>query len=116
MYYHKKSTAFSVPIAMKLKNFEHQYRGADKSLARPGRKNLQRPNSNFWKPLKKIQKVSVQPGLRGSKDFRVGQKMATFKLFFQSDWAKDLSVPLYIYIDFIHRISPDSNNSHAKYA
>ena len=27
--------------------------GADKSLARPGRKKLQRPNSNFCKPLKK---------------------------------------------------------------
>ena len=30
-----------------------QYWGVDKSLARPGRKNLQRPNSNFCKPLKK---------------------------------------------------------------
>ncbi len=28
--------------------------------------------------------LSVQPGLRGSNDFRVGQKLATFQLFFQS--------------------------------
>ena len=28
--------------------------------------------------------LSVQPGLRGSNDLRVGQIMATFQLFFQS--------------------------------
>jgi len=28
--------------------------------------------------------LSVQPGLRGSNDLRVGRKMATFHLFFQS--------------------------------
>jgi len=28
--------------------------------------------------------LSVQPGLRGSNDHRVGRKMATFQLFFQS--------------------------------
>jgi len=28
--------------------------------------------------------MSVQPGLRGSNDLRVGRKMATFQLFFQS--------------------------------
>ena len=39
--------------------------------------------------------LSVQPGLRGSKDLRVGRKMATFQLFFQSGRAKDLSAPLY---------------------
>jgi ribosomal protein L37E len=45
---------------------------------------LQRPNSNFCKPLKKkkIRRLSVQPGLRGSNDLRVGRKMATFQLFF----------------------------------
>ena len=31
-----------------------------------------------------MRKLSVQPGLRCSKDLRVGQKMATFQLFFQS--------------------------------
>ena len=58
---------------------------------------LQRPNSIFRKPLKKkkIRRLSVQPGLRGSNDLRVGRKMATFQLFFQSDRAKDLSAPLY---------------------
>ena len=42
--------------------------------------------------------LSVQPGLRGSNDLRVGRKMATFQLFFQSGRAKDLSAPLYIKI------------------
>jgi len=40
--------------------------------------------SNFCKPLKKKIRLSVQPGLRGSNDLRVGQKMATIQLFFQS--------------------------------
>ena len=39
--------------------------------------------------------MSVQPGLRGSNDLRVGRKMAAFQLFFQSGRAKDLSAPLY---------------------
>jgi len=32
----------------------------------------------------KIGRLSVQPGLRVSNDLRVGRKMATFQLFFQS--------------------------------
>ena len=39
--------------------------------------------------------LSVQPGLRGNKDLRVGRNTATFQLFFQSGRAKDLSAPLY---------------------
>jgi len=78
--------------------------GADKSLARPGRKQSTATNlgiysthsprrsihfldrsSNFCKPLKKkIKTLSIQPGLRGSNDLRVGRKMATFQLFFRS--------------------------------
>ena len=78
--------------------------GADKSLARPGRKqatvtklgifSIHSPRSsihflarrsNICKPLKKkIQNLSVQPGLRVSNDLRVGRKMATFQSFFQS--------------------------------
>jgi len=76
---------------------------ADRSLARPGRKQATANKlgiysiysarssihflalcSNFCKPLKKNRKLSVQPGLRGSNDFRVERKMATFLLFFQS--------------------------------
>ena len=39
--------------------------------------------SNFCKPLKKKSELSsVQPGLRGSNDLRVGRKMATFQFFF----------------------------------
>jgi len=78
--------------------------GADKSLAWPGRKQATATKlriystysprssihflahcSNFCKPLKKkFRMLSVQPGLRGSNDLRVGQKMVTIQLFFQS--------------------------------
>jgi len=78
--------------------------GDDKSLARPGRKQATANKlgiystysprssihflarcSNCCKPLKKqFRKLSVQPGLRGSNDHRVGRKMATFQLSFQS--------------------------------
>ena len=77
--------------------------GVDRSLARPGRKHATAtklriystysPRSskhflagcfNFCKPLKKIRSLSVQPGLRSSNDLRVGRKMATFQLLFQS--------------------------------
>jgi len=43
-----------------------------------------------------FRKVSVQPGLRGSNDLRVGRKMATYQLFSQFGRAKDLSAPLYM--------------------
>ena len=79
-------------------------RGADMSLARPGSKQATATKlgiystypprssihflarcSNFCKTLeKKFRMFSVQPGLRGSNDLRVGRKMATFQLFFQS--------------------------------
>jgi len=62
------------------------YRVADKSLVRPGRKQ-----STATKLLtfashskKKFRRLSVQPGLRGSNDLRVGRKMVTFQLFFFS--------------------------------
>ena len=56
---------------------------------------LQRPNSNFCKPLKKkFRRLSVQPGVCGSSDLRVGQKLATFQLFFQFGQAKNLSPPM----------------------
>jgi len=42
---------------------------------------------------KKFRNLSVQPGLRGSNDLRVGRKMANFQLFFESGRAKDLSAP-----------------------
>ena len=79
--------------------------GADKCLARPGREqatatklgiqSTYSPRSsihllvrcyNFYKPLKKkFRWLSVQQaGLRGSNDLRVGRKMATFQLLFQS--------------------------------
>jgi len=78
--------------------------GADKSLARPGRKqatanklgifSTYSPRSsihilyhccNFCKPLnKEFRRLSDQTGLRGSNDLRVGRKMVTFQLFFES--------------------------------
>ena len=76
-------------------------RGADKSLARPGRKQstaikleIYSPHSpqssiqfltrcsNFFKLLKKFRTLSVKPDFCGSNDLRVGRKMATFQLFF----------------------------------
>ena len=74
------------------------YRDADKSVARPGRKQATATKLlTFASHLKKkIRKLSVQPGIRGSNDLRIGRKMATFQLFFQSGRAKDLSASLYI--------------------
>ena len=43
---------------------------------------------------KKLRRLSVQPGLLDSSDLRVGRKMVTFQLFFQSGRAKDLTAPL----------------------
>jgi len=83
---------------------EEVRRGADKNLARPGRKQATATKlgiystysprssihflarcSNICKPLKKkCRKLSVQPGLRNSSDLRFGRKMATFQLFSQS--------------------------------
>ena len=55
------------------------YRGADKSLARPGRKQATATKLYFCMPLKKkkFRRLSVQPDLRGSNDLRVGRKIAT---------------------------------------
>ena len=72
------------------------YRGADKPLARPGRKQATATKLfNLWQATQKqFRRLSVQPGLRGSNDLRVGRKMGTFLLFFQSDRSKDLSARL----------------------
>ena len=67
----------------------------DKSLARPGRKQATATKLEVLQATQKqFRKLSVQPGLRGSNDLRVGRKMANFQLFFQSGQAKDLSAPL----------------------
>jgi len=73
---------------------EEVYRGADKSLARPGRKQATATKLNFSSHSKTIQLVVRPTGLRGSSDLRVGRKVATFQLFFHAGWAKDLSEPL----------------------
>jgi len=72
---------------------------ADKSLARPGRKQATATKLTFVSQSKKknYRKSSVQPILRDSNDLRVGRKMANFQLFFQSGRAKDLSALLYMF-------------------
>jgi len=78
------------------RKFKLQYRGADKSLAQPGRKQATATKLYLLQATQKnFRNLSVQPGLRGSNYLRVGRKMATFQLFFQSGRAKDLSAPLY---------------------
>jgi len=60
---------------------------------------------------KKFRRLSVQPGLRGSSDLRVGRKMATFQLFFQSGRAQDLSAPhVKILKEHLRRVSVQVNN------
>ena len=74
---------------------DYLYRGANKSLARPERK--QATATKLWllqATQKQFRMLSIQPGLRGSNDLHVGRKMATFQLFFQSVRAKDFSASL----------------------
>jgi len=74
----------------------HVYRGADKSLARPGKKQATATKLELLQATqRKFRSLSVQPGLRSSNDLRVRLKMATFQLFFQSGLVKDLSASLY---------------------
>ena len=59
------------------------YRGAGKSLARPGWKQATGTKLKLLQATQKqFRRLSVQPCLRGSNDLRVGRKMATFQLFF----------------------------------
>jgi len=59
--------------------------GADKSLARPGRKQATATQLLLLQATqKKFGRLSIQPGLRGSSDLRFGRKMMTFQLFFPS--------------------------------
>ena len=85
-------------LLLKNKDYALIYRGANKSLARPGRKHATATELQILQATQKqFRRLSVQPGLRGSNDLRVGRKMANFQLFFfQSCWAKDLSAPLYV--------------------
>jgi len=92
-------------MTVKMYNYPRTLRGsADKSLARPGRKQatatklgiyltyyprnsvhfLARGSTFASHSKKKLRTLSVQPGLRGSNDLHVGRKMVTFQLFFQS--------------------------------
>ena len=77
-------------------SFVSTYQVADKSLARPGRKQATETKFQVLQNTKKkkIRNLSVQPGLRGKNDLCVGRKMATFQSFFQSGRAKDLSANL----------------------
>ena len=75
--------------------------GADKSLARPGRKQATATKLGIYSTYfprssiqflalaltftshskKKFRRLFVQPGLRSSNDLRIGRKMANFQLF-----------------------------------
>ena len=86
------------------------YRGADKSLAQPEEKQATATKLlSLQATQKHFRMLSVQPGLRGSNDLRVGRKMATFPLFFQSGRSNDListSVRvLYVYLH-LHWLVP----------
>ena len=98
LYYHYHHHLILI-VKIYVINVILEYRGADKSLARPGRK--QATATKLWLSRvtqKKFRRLSIQPGLCGSSDLHVGRKMATFQLFFQSGRAKDLSAPLYQYL------------------
>ena len=72
------------------------YRGADKSLDRPGRKQATATKLQLLQATQKqFRRLPVQTGLRGSNDLRVRQKWRTFNCFFQSGWDNELSAPLY---------------------
>ena len=60
------------------------YRGADNSLARPGKKQATATKLQLLQATqKKIRKLSVQQGLRDRNDLCVGKKMANFQFFFR---------------------------------
>ena len=62
--------------------YYNTYRCADKSLARPGRKQATAIKLlSFASHSKKFRRMSVQPGLRGSNDFRVRRKTTNFQFF-----------------------------------
>ena len=72
----------------------HTYRGADKRLARPGRKQATATKLELLLDTKKkFKRLSVQPGPRDSNDLCVGEKWRPFNCFFQSGRSKDLSTP-----------------------
>ena len=79
---HEITVIFAQPLFLNC--HRSTYRGADKSLSRPGRK--QATATKLWllqaTQKKKFRSLSVQPGLRGSNDLRVGRKMAKFQFFF----------------------------------
>jgi len=51
---------------------------------------------DHWLQMYRGADKSVQPGLRGSNDLRVGRKMATFQLFFSWVGLRIYQHPLYI--------------------
>ena len=69
---------FLVQLRFQLNRKQVLYRGADKSLARPGRKQATATKLLQTTKKKKIRTLSVEPGLR------VERKVATFQLFFFS--------------------------------
>ena len=72
------------------------HRGADKSVARPGRKQTTATKLYILQATKKKIQNVVRPTRSPRQQWPPRRtKMATFQLFLQSGWAKDLSAPLY---------------------
>ena len=70
---------------------ECTYRGADKSLAGAGRNTLQRPNSNFCKPLKKNSESCPTNQISAAAMTSLSEEeWRPYSCFFQSSRATDL--------------------------
>ena len=93
----------TTPSSAEVKEGAYLLGVADKSLARQGRKQATATKLGIYSTYsprssihflarcstsashsKKIRRLSVQPGLRGSNDIGVGRKIGNFQLFFQS--------------------------------
>ena len=101
----------TVPLSIirSLPLYTAMYRGADKSLARPGRKQAQRPNSNFCKPLKNNSEACPSnqvstTAMTSASD----ENWRPVNCFFQSGRAKDLSAPLYMSYKFADSLQAGS--------
>ena len=83
------------------------YRGADKSLARRGRKQASATKLlTFASHSKKIHKFSVQPGLRDSNDLCVDEEWRHFNYFFSRVGLRTYQHPCkYRALTFRHRAS-----------
>ena len=99
LFYFKFLCTLTLMMITMLQDLNTYFAFADKSLARPGRKQATatklgiystyspRSSIHFFaltfasQSKNKFKRLSIQPGRRGSNDLRVGRKMATFCFF-----------------------------------